>query len=430
MRSDLASAHAALDRWLDQRFEAAEPSAPLLDAFASAGVDAGGVEALLRAGRASYPPLPCTPGRVSPRLPLACEHVDHATGMLLYVPVAYDPARAWPLVVVGHGGSAGRDLAFGERTARDGMAPWCEAAERLGLVLLAPLTDRGWGAIGNSILFSALSRATRMLHVDPERIHLTGHSMGGHLAWRSAMNFPDRFAAVGPMSGGYDFVADRAIENLGNTPGYATWGTHEPFGIRESNRSNRAWLQAHAYPWAFAECAGGHEIFPDTVPRMAEFFLAHPRDLYRRSIRVRGGGPLAFTAADSHPGWGRTHAWNPRRPIATSSCHWLRLEPLPPGLPAGEAVQEIAGEWRDDNVIALACVNALRVHVRLHPRMVDFAQPITVVVNGAQVHRGRVAPDVATMLELARAADDRGRLFHAELDIVVPGPLLSGVSPA
>ncbi len=424
------AAHAALDAWLDQRFEHALPVEPLLVTLAAAGLDAGDVEVLLRAGRAAYPTLPCKRGAISRRIALTCDHVDHATGYLLYLPMAYDPAIAWPLVVIGHGGSVGRDLDFGEWAARAGMEPfWCEAAERFGLLLLAPLTDRGWGAIGNSILFSAISHATRTCHVDPDRIFLTGHSMGGHLAWRSAMNFADRWGAVSPMSGGYDFVADRSIENLANCPGYATWGTHEPFGIGEANRINRDWMRAHGFDWEFAECAGGHEIFPECVPRVTEFFMAHPRQLYRKSVRVRGGGPLAFATADAHPEWGRAHTWIPGRPIAASTCHWLRLEPLPAGTPSAEAVQEVAAEFAD-NTFTITSMNARRFTLALHPRMVDFARPVAVHVNGAEVFRGLVTPDTGSMLRLVREFDDRGRIFHAVLDIEVPAGLRGGAPPA
>ena len=429
MNSATNAAQAALDAWLDLRFEQASAVEPLVETLARAGLDMAGIEVVLRGGRASYPQLPAARGRISGPHPLPCDHVDHQTAYLLYLPSRYDSVVAWPMVVIGHGGSAARDLEFGVRAALGGMEPfWCDAAERFGLVLLAPLTDRGWGNIGNSILFSAISRATRECHIDPDRIYLTGHSMGGHLAWRSGMNFADRWGAVSPMSGGYDYVADRQVENLANVAGYATWGAHEPFGIGQANRSIRSWMESHAVPWVHEECAGGHEIFPECVPRVAEFFMGHPRNLYRGSIHARGGGPLRFDTADAHPEWNRSHTWRPGRPIPAGSFHWLRLEPLPPGTPADEAVQEVVAVLRDDNTIELASVNARRMRIHLHPRMLDLTRPITATVNGAVVFRGRVEPDLAMMLRLVREFDDRGRIFHAAIDLEVP-PALRSCAP-
>jgi pimeloyl-ACP methyl ester carboxylesterase len=413
------AAHAALDAWLDRRFDPDATAAPLLATFAAAGLGLAEIEQMLRAGRVAYPPLPSARGRISDPLPLVCDHVDHSTAFLLYVPRELDPEIATPLLVIGHGGHSGRDLAFAEWAARIGMEPWREVSERLGWVLLAPLTDRGWGAIGNSILFSAISRVNRMWRIDPERVFLTGHSMGGHLVYRSAMNFPDRFAGVSPMSGGYDYVADRSVENLVNTPGFATWGAREPFGIREANRRNRDWLESYGADWRFAECEGGHEIFAECIPEVADFFRDRPRMLYRERIDLRGGGPLHFDRDDANAAWGRVHAWRPGRAIPTRSCHWLELEPLPPGTPPERAVQELHAR-RTGHGIEITATNARRVHVHLHPRMVDLTRPVRVIVNGVLVHDAAVPADASRMLELARDADDRGRIFHASLALDVP----------
>ncbi len=40
---------------------------------------------------------------------------------------------------------------------------------------------------------------------DPERVYLTGHSMGGHGAWHLAVTYPDLFAATGPSAGWISF---------------------------------------------------------------------------------------------------------------------------------------------------------------------------------------------------------------------------------
>ncbi|MFB6146596.1 MAG: prolyl oligopeptidase family serine peptidase [Halobacteriaceae archaeon] len=47
----------------------------------------------------------------------------------------------------------------------------------------------------------ALSVCRARYDVDPDRVTLTGHSMGGHGAWQLATTHPDRFAAVAPSAG-------------------------------------------------------------------------------------------------------------------------------------------------------------------------------------------------------------------------------------
>ncbi len=56
--------------------------------------------------------------------------------------------------------------------------------------------------------------------------------MGGHLSWRSGLWMADRWGAVSPMSGGYDYVKDKQIYVLVNVPGYATFGTKAKGDLR------------------------------------------------------------------------------------------------------------------------------------------------------------------------------------------------------
>jgi len=47
--------------------------------------------------------------------------------------------------------------------------------------------------------------ARQYLQPDPQRIFLTGHSMGGHGVWQIGATFPDHFAAIGPSAGWISF---------------------------------------------------------------------------------------------------------------------------------------------------------------------------------------------------------------------------------
>lgn len=411
--------HAAVDRFLDDRFGTGAPD-EVLAVLARKRLGAAEVEQVLRAGRAGYPEPPQPRGKLTKDLPLPCDHVDHETRYWIYVPKSYDRARPTPLLLVVHGGSAARDLAFGARAARAGIDPfWLEQAEQRGWLLVAPLTDRGWMFLGNSILFSALSRVQRDYHVDPDRIHLTGHSMGGHMTWRSAFQFPDRFAAVSPMSGGYDYVKSKDVTNLLNVPGYTTFGTEEPYQINTFNKTIAAWMAEHRYPWVCSEKQGGHTIFADEVPKVAEFFAQHPRDLYRKAVFARfGAQPMWFDTAEKNPAWGKEHRWDPSRRIVASTVHWLRGVPREAEAPPEQRVMTVSASVADNRFTVTAeHARALRIH--LHPRLVDFAQPVVVVANGKTVFERKVEPDVALMLQHAREFDDRGRVFWAAIDVAI-----------
>ncbi|MEY4829541.1 MAG: hypothetical protein RLZZ562_1337 [Planctomycetota bacterium] len=393
----------------------------LVAALRAANVDAAALESMLRAGRPSYPDVAIEKGKLSARLPLQSEHLDHSTEHYVYVPKSYDAGKAHPLLVVGHGGSAARDLDFGARAARAGLKPfWLEAAERHGFLVVAPLSDRGWMQIGTSMLFSAIARMQRDFHVDPDRVFLTGHSMGGHLTWRSAFWFADRWAAVSPMSGGYDYVKSGDVFNLVNVRGFATCGEQEPYQIREFNETIAKWMGERRYPWSFAVVPGGHEIFPDEVARIAAAFVECRRDLYRKRVWARASG-LRFEAAESNPQWDKKHMWTAGRPIDLSTAHWLRFCDLPDGTHPEKQLQKAFAEVKDGNRIELTCENVRRMRVLLHPRMVDFAAPVTIVANGKVAFEGAVQPELASMLRLVREFSDRGRVFWAAVEIQVEG---------
>ncbi len=62
-----------------------------------------------------------------------------------------------------------------------------------------------WEDWGRTDALEVLHNAQRVMAIDPGRVYLTGHSMGGHGAWHLGATFPDRFAAVGPSAGWISF---------------------------------------------------------------------------------------------------------------------------------------------------------------------------------------------------------------------------------
>ncbi|MHB8520882.1 MAG: carboxylesterase family protein [Limisphaerales bacterium] len=64
-----------------------------------------------------------------------------------------------------------------------------------------------WEDWGRLDALEVLELAKQELRPDPQRIYLTGHSMGGHGAWQLGAIFPDRFAAIGPSAGWISFTS-------------------------------------------------------------------------------------------------------------------------------------------------------------------------------------------------------------------------------
>ena len=118
-----------------------------------------------------------------------------------YLPKGYDKNQKYPLVFFLHGaGERGDDL---DVACRHGfMKHVRESGTEYPFVFVAPQCpdEKYWGCYTESLL-AFLDDICRTLPVDPDRVYLTGLSMGGTGTWRLAMAAPERFAAIAPICG-------------------------------------------------------------------------------------------------------------------------------------------------------------------------------------------------------------------------------------
>lgn len=77
--------------------------------------------------------------------------------------------------------------------------------------LIAPTNRRpygfDWEEWGRQDALEVLALAEKRYRYDPQRVYLTGHSMGGHGTWQIGATFPDLFAAIGPSAGWISFFS-------------------------------------------------------------------------------------------------------------------------------------------------------------------------------------------------------------------------------
>jgi predicted esterase len=121
---------------------------------------------------------------------------------LTHLPDGYDKdQRAWPLIVFLHGsGERGNDLSL---LKNEGPLGYINAGHPLLFIVVNPLCpeDEHWNPDRLARLLDQVKAANR---VDPKRIYITGLSMGGFGALDFAASYPDRIAAIAPLSGGED----------------------------------------------------------------------------------------------------------------------------------------------------------------------------------------------------------------------------------
>ena len=120
----------------------------------------------------------------------------------LYVPRDYDPARAWPAILFMHGaGERGTDgLLQTEVGLANAIRRHPERWPAIAIFPQAPET-RQWAGDVERAALAALEQTESELRVDPDRVYLTGLSLGGAGTWSLATQHPGRFAAVVPICG-------------------------------------------------------------------------------------------------------------------------------------------------------------------------------------------------------------------------------------
>lgn len=127
----------------------------------------------------------------------------------VYVPREHDAGRKWPVIVSLHGGG---------RQGNDALRPtevyWAARIRadraRYPVVVLFPQAPvgRSWvdGEMAD-LVAAQLDRTVAEFSGDPDRVYLTGFSMGGSGVYRMAARWPERFAALvaiaGPIEAGH-----------------------------------------------------------------------------------------------------------------------------------------------------------------------------------------------------------------------------------
>ncbi|HSE96738.1 MAG TPA: prolyl oligopeptidase family serine peptidase, partial [Blastocatellia bacterium] len=136
----------------------------------------------------------------------------------VYVPSGWDGRKKWPVILFLHGaGERGEDgliqteVGIGTAIRRH--------ADRAAAIVVFPqcLKNRWWPEPDmQKVALAALDRAMREFKGDPDRVYLTGISMGGYGTWAIARSNPGRFAALAPVCGGVNLPRRAGIPENAN----------------------------------------------------------------------------------------------------------------------------------------------------------------------------------------------------------------------
>jgi predicted peptidase len=122
----------------------------------------------------------------------------------IYVPSDWTPSKKWPVILFLHGiGHRGQyPLGKTESVLARLFLGYQKSPEAVIVFPRCP-ADATWiEPRMEELALKALSQSLREFNGDPNRVYLTGLSMGGYGTWYLASRHPGKFAAIAPICGG------------------------------------------------------------------------------------------------------------------------------------------------------------------------------------------------------------------------------------
>jgi predicted esterase len=218
----------------------------------------------------------------------------------LYVPTTWNGKDSLPILLFLHGAGAN------ERTyldMADGMLR--KLAEQHGYIVVSPLGFTAMGAYGNPIrlpavfgqseeaakqraavtperrrelalseleVITVLELVTEEYGADRARTFLAGHSMGSGGTWHLAARWPDRWAAVAPISGPFVDEKTYPFDTIRKLPIFMTEGTAADPSLAGSRALDK-FLKAGKFDYQYMEVDGNHgSMVPMVWPAVFDFF--------------------------------------------------------------------------------------------------------------------------------------------------------------
>jgi predicted esterase len=208
----------------------------------------------------------------------------------MYLPKSYNGSHTYPLIIALHGLGGTEDAFFDNY---DKAFP--PLAEQHGYIVAGVLGYRvdgsyGWG-LGNppadpnarhtqdlseQDVMHVLDLARKNYKIDPNRIYLMGHSMGGIGTWKLAPKYPDIWAAIAPFSGS---GAPATLERIKSVPEFVVHGDNDPTVNVQGSRTMVAKMKELGIEVKYVEVPGGNHgsVVAPNFAGMFDFFDAHKK---------------------------------------------------------------------------------------------------------------------------------------------------------
>lgn len=312
------------------------------------------------------------------------------------------PPGGWALFIAMHGGGGApqevndSQWKVMQRYYRDHP----EAGGYVYVALRAPNNE--WNGFYTGYVYPLIETLLRQFlllgDVDPNKQFIMGYSHGGYGAFAIGPKMPDRFAAVhasaaAPADGASPVTLRNTIFTCMLGAKDTMYSRYELIQSFQQEVEQLRVDQTDIYPVTVSIIADhGHPGLPDR-DKIAEMYPA-----------VRNPVPRELT-------WRLTDS-------VIRDFFWLRVPKPSPGM-------ELRVACRDNRLSATATRNLTAASMFLDARLVDFAKPVVLELNGL-TSKHRLRPSLRTLCDTLQRRGDPELAFTAELPLPSPGPTPQG----
>lgn len=307
------------------------------------------------------------------------------------------------LLIAMHGGGAGSG------DAAPAASSWAGPAKDHDLLLIAPevieKTEHGWTDAGTEeFVVQLIERAIRTFGIDPGRVYLAGHSMGGYGTWALGGHHADRVAGLTPsagaptpitgISGKFERIVEGIIPNLYNVPIRIYQSDDDVQVPPEANRVAAKQLEAAqkaygGFDFEYWEVSGrGHSAPPGGYSAL--FDKVGERRRVSRPTRIVWQPELT---------WKHDFYW----------LHW-------PESSKRSILTADLDKEKNQIKILVAGGGSDGLSVWLDDQMVDMEKEVTIIVGGEEVFRGVPVMTLSALLESAGRGDSE-YMFPARVNL-------------
>lgn len=278
--------------------------------------------------------------------------------------------------------------------------PWNHRNEDIGKI--GSFLQHWWSYRPQGFVIQLLKSLKRTYSIDPNRVFLTGHSMGAFATWNIGLRYPDRFAALVPLSGGMsrreylmskpDNYLRSLLYNASNTEILFVHGEADKVVPVLHSRRTRDGLRKLGYGFEYVELRGGR----------------HMLDFREKGVMMSGIGKWMQTKRrNAHPRVVKHRAIGEYM----NQSFWIRIDK------ARYPNAQVDARIQQGNRIKIETNAVETLTVFIEEKHLNVKKPITITVNGKRAFRGIVPINGATVVESWLTREDRHLVYRGKVEI-------------